>query len=276
MHQSLHHFSQFLGRISLPLAQLFQDKTKRKNEWFVLQSRHGKKEKMRGQLQLDIQFLQISSPSNGPSLSSRGGWSLFTRFCDSRKGSKYKAYKETQSHSSSMTNEEDSSSSSVNTELEISTAKSGPKLGDSLPIVAAALAGRKPASTIQLQKLTSHNYKDLSSEAMNLADCSSQSEHPVTLEQFSSIFTLPPNKKSKPLKEERSPEAAGIAMEPWQPSLLLRAAGPSEIPPQAQTLHLSTVSLHQTTSSTTSRFRRCQLRLHRSYHSCLRCFGLGS
>uniref|UniRef100_A0ACB8EIE6 Uncharacterized protein n=1 Tax=Sphaerodactylus townsendi TaxID=933632 RepID=A0ACB8EIE6_9SAUR len=140
MHQSLHHFSQFLGRISLPLAQLFQDKTKRKNEWFVLQSRHGKKEKMRGQLQLDIQFLQISSPSNGPSLSSRGGWSLFTRFCDSRKGSKYKAYKETQSHSSSMTNEEDSSSSSVNTELEISTAKSGPKLGDSLPIVAGDFA----------------------------------------------------------------------------------------------------------------------------------------
>lgn len=32
MHQSLHHFNQFLGRVCLPLAQLFQDKTKRKNE----------------------------------------------------------------------------------------------------------------------------------------------------------------------------------------------------------------------------------------------------
>ncbi|XP_077182305.1 uncharacterized protein LOC143832190 [Paroedura picta] len=284
MHQSLHHFNQFLGRISLPLSQLFQDKTKRKNKWFVLQSRHGKKEKMRGQLQLDIQFLQIS-PSRETSLSSSGAWSFFTRFCGSRKGRKYKAYKETQSCSSSMGNNEDSSASSMNTELETSAAKSGPKLGSSLPMVAATITGRKPTSTTELQKLTSYDYKELASEAVNLTAHSpyiSQSEHPSTLEQFGSIFPQPPKKKSKPLKEERSPEAAGIAMEPWQSSLPpLHAAGSSKTPPRAQTLHLSAVSLHQTSnshnaSSATSRFRRCQLRLHRSFHSCLRCFGFGS
>lgn len=149
----------------------------------------------------------------------------------------------------------------------------------------AAIAGRKPTSTTQLQKLPSYNYKELSSETVNLTAYSpyvSQSEHPSTLEQLSSIFTQPSRKKSKPLKEERSPEAAGIAMEAWQASLPpLHAAEPSKIPSRAQTLHLSPVSLHQTTSTphtkaATGRFRRCQLCLHSSYHSCLRCFGFGS
>ncbi|KAM6470811.1 uncharacterized protein PHA67_021000 isoform 1-T1 [Liasis olivaceus] len=278
MHQSVHHFNQFLGRVNLPLAQLFQDKTKRRNEWFVLQSRPGKKEKIRGQLQLDIQFLQISSPTSEPALNSPRTWTFFTRFCGSKKGRKYKVYKETPSQSSSLANNEDSSSSSISTELEASAEKPGASLGSSLHMASATSVGKKSISKPQLQKLISCNYKELPSDVMN----TTQSEHPSTLEQFSSIFSQQPKKKSKPLKEERSPEAAGISMEPWQASLPpLHTIGHSDIPPRAQTLHLSTVNLSQTTnialaSSVTSRFHRCRIQLHRSYQFCRRCFGVGS
>lgn len=120
---------------------------------------------------------------------------------------------------------------------------------------------------------------------MNLAAHSpyaSQSEHPSTLEQFGSIFPQQPKKKSKPLKEERSPEAAGISVEAWQASLPpLHVAGPSGVAERAHTLHISTVNLHPTTNtpraaSVTSHLRRCQLRLHRSYQLCLNCLGLES
>ncbi|XP_053152429.1 rab11 family-interacting protein 2-like [Hemicordylus capensis] len=285
MHQSLHHFNQFLGRVCLPLAQLFQDKTKRRNEWFVLQSRPGKKEKMRGQLQLSLQFLQISSPPSEPALNSRGPWSLFTRFYGSKKSRRYKVYKEAPSNSSSLTNDEDSSSSSMNPELEAAAEMSGSRLGSSLHMVAATTSGRKTGPSTQMQKLIPYNYKELPSDAGYLTAHSpsiSQSEHPSTLEQFGSIFSQTPKKKSKPLKEERSPEAAGICMEAWQTSLpSLHVAGPSGIAARAQTVHISTVSLHQTThsptaSSLTSHFRRCQLRLHRSCQFCLQCLGQGS
>ncbi|KAH0629943.1 hypothetical protein JD844_012437 [Phrynosoma platyrhinos] len=292
MHNSLHHFNQFLGRVCLPLAQLFLDKTKRKNEWFVLQSRPGRKEKTRGKLQLDIQFLQISSPVSETAINSRGPRALFSRFCGSKKGKRYKVYKETPSQSSSLAND-DSSSSSVNTELEASVVKSGPRSGSTLHMVAdnhnfvtllalpypiAISFGKKPTSKTQLQKLISCNYKELSSDAMN----TNQSEHPSSLEQFSSIFSQQPKKKSKPLKEERSPEAAGISMEAWQASLPpLHVAGPSHIPSRAQTLQPSTMSLQQTTSSSTissvpGHLRRCRMRLHRSYQFCRRCFGFSS
>ncbi|XP_042308754.1 rab11 family-interacting protein 2-like [Sceloporus undulatus] len=274
MHNSVHHFNQFLGRVCLPLAQLFLDKTKRKNEWFMLQSRPGKKEKIRGKLQLDIQFLQISSPISETAISSRGPRAFFSRFCGSKKGKRYKVYKETPSQSSSLAND-DSSSSSVNTELEASVVTSGPRSGSTLHMVAAISVGKKPTSKTQLQKLISCNYKELSSDAVN----TNQSEHPSSLEQFSSIFSQQPKKKSKPLKEERSPEAAGISMEAWQASLPpLHVAGPSHMPPRAQTLQPSTVSLQQTTSSSTissvpGHLRRCRMRLHRSYRFCRRCFG---
>ncbi|XP_039190046.1 rab11 family-interacting protein 2-like [Crotalus tigris] len=278
MHQSVHHFNQFLGRVNLPLAQLFQDKTKRRNEWFVLQSRPGKKEKIRGQLQLDIQFLQISSPTSEPAVNSPGTWTFFTRFCGSKKGRKYKVYKETLSQSSSLANNEDSSSSSISTELEAAAEKSGASLGSSLHMTTATCVGKKSISKPQLQKLVSCNYKELPSEVTN----TTQSEHPSTLEQFNSIFSQQPKKKSKPLKEDRSPEAAGISMEPWQASLPpLHTVGHSDIPPRAHTLHFSIVSLQQITniapaSSITSRFHRCRMQLHRSYQFCRRCLGVGS
>lgn len=149
----------------------------------------------------------------------------------------------------------------------------------------AASSGRKQTSNTQLQKHTSYNYKELSSDALNLkasAPYPNQSEHPSALEQFGSIFMQQQKKKPKPVKEERSSEAAGIFMESWQASLPpLHAAGSSGVPLRAQTLHGSAVSLHETltthaASSVTSHFRRCQLQFHRSYQFCLRCFGLGS
>lgn len=142
----------------------------------------------------------------------------------------------------------------------------------------ASCVGKKSISKPQLQKLISCNYKELPSEVTNTIE----SEHPSTLEQFNSIFSQQPKKKSKPLKEERSPEAAGISMEPWQASLPpLHTVGHSDIPPRAQTLHFSTVSLQQITniapaSSVINRLHRCRMQLHRSYQFCRRCFGVGS
>lgn len=83
----------------MPWSRLHYDYLRR---WFELQSRHGKKEKQRGQLQLDIQFLQISSPTSEPAFNSHGPWGLFARFCGSRKGGRYKVYKEASSRSSTV------------------------------------------------------------------------------------------------------------------------------------------------------------------------------
>nr|XP_020645894.1 rab11 family-interacting protein 2-like isoform X2 [Pogona vitticeps] len=278
MHRSSHHFNQFLGRVCLPLASLFQDKTRRRNEWFVLQSQPGRKEKARGKLQLDIQFLQIASPASEMALNPHRPWALFHRFCGSKKGRKYQVAKEASSQSSTLANDEGSSSSSVNTELEASAMTSGPKLGSALHTAAAISVGKKPTSVTQLQKLIPCDYKELSSNPVN----TTQSEHPSTLEKFSNLFTQQHKKKSKPLKEERNPEAAGISMEAWQGSLPpLHVAGPSDIPPRALTLHLSPVSLQPTPSASTtnsvpSHFRRCQMQLHRRCQFCRRCFGLMS
>lgn len=61
MQQSLHHFNRFVGRVSLPLAQLFQDKTKRKNEWAQStnqQHTHPVRDKLRSPIQ-DIGWYQV-------------------------------------------------------------------------------------------------------------------------------------------------------------------------------------------------------------------------
>ncbi|XP_074068341.1 rab11 family-interacting protein 2-like isoform X2 [Macrotis lagotis] len=65
-HHSHWFADQFLGQISISLKQLFQDKTKRNNEWFILQSKSRKTNKHLGRLQLSIQFMEITGQVREP------------------------------------------------------------------------------------------------------------------------------------------------------------------------------------------------------------------
>ncbi|KAM5192347.1 rab11 family-interacting protein 5 isoform 2-T2 [Mantella aurantiaca] len=56
MHRALIGLDQFLGQISIPLHQVFQEGRSLRNQWYKLRSKPGKKEKERGEIQVSIQF----------------------------------------------------------------------------------------------------------------------------------------------------------------------------------------------------------------------------
>ncbi|XP_072485917.1 uncharacterized protein [Notamacropus eugenii] len=93
-HHSQWFADQFLGQISISLKQLFQDKTKRNNEWFILQSKSRKANKYLGRLQLSIQFMEISGQDR-ESVFPRdsGSWSSFGKFHSRLMSKRSKIYK---------------------------------------------------------------------------------------------------------------------------------------------------------------------------------------
>ncbi|XP_014346453.1 uncharacterized protein LOC102361810 [Latimeria chalumnae] len=58
MHRALLGLDKFLGQAVINLWDLYESKDRRKTEWFKLQSKPGKKEKKRGQIEVDIQFMR--------------------------------------------------------------------------------------------------------------------------------------------------------------------------------------------------------------------------
>ncbi|XP_030044679.1 rab11 family-interacting protein 1, partial [Microcaecilia unicolor] len=58
MHRALVGLDKFLGQAALNLWDLHQDKNRRKCQWYKLQSKPGKKEKERGQVEIDVQFMR--------------------------------------------------------------------------------------------------------------------------------------------------------------------------------------------------------------------------
>uniref|UniRef100_A0A8C4RT34 Rab11 family-interacting protein 5 n=1 Tax=Erpetoichthys calabaricus TaxID=27687 RepID=A0A8C4RT34_ERPCA len=56
MHRALIGMDSFLGQVVVPLDRVFQERMSRKNEWFKLHSKVGKKEKERGEIQVTVQF----------------------------------------------------------------------------------------------------------------------------------------------------------------------------------------------------------------------------
>ncbi|KAK7139956.1 hypothetical protein R3I94_012547 [Phoxinus phoxinus] len=56
MHRALIGLDVFLGQAVIPVDKAFQDRKSMKNEWHLLHSKTGKKEKERGELQLTVQF----------------------------------------------------------------------------------------------------------------------------------------------------------------------------------------------------------------------------
>ncbi|XP_044150395.1 rab11 family-interacting protein 5 isoform X3 [Bufo gargarizans] len=56
MHRALIGMDQFLGKVSLPLQEVYQEGRSQRNQWYKLRSKPGKKEKERGEIQVSIQF----------------------------------------------------------------------------------------------------------------------------------------------------------------------------------------------------------------------------
>ncbi|XP_067852015.1 rab11 family-interacting protein 2-like [Heptranchias perlo] len=79
----------FLGHVALPIAQLYENKTRRKNEWYDLQSKPNKVAKDRGQLQLGFQFLRDNMTASSYELSKSKPQSVFDKFKDKVTSLKY-------------------------------------------------------------------------------------------------------------------------------------------------------------------------------------------
>uniref|UniRef100_A0A8D0L1Z0 Rab11 family-interacting protein 2 n=1 Tax=Sphenodon punctatus TaxID=8508 RepID=A0A8D0L1Z0_SPHPU len=58
MHRSLVGLDKFLGQVAINLNDIFEDKQRRKTEWFSLESKQGKRTKDRGEIKVSIQFVR--------------------------------------------------------------------------------------------------------------------------------------------------------------------------------------------------------------------------
>ncbi|XP_041049872.1 rab11 family-interacting protein 2-like isoform X1 [Carcharodon carcharias] len=79
----------FLGHVALPIAQLYDNKSRRKNEWYDLQSKPNKMAKNRGQLQLAFEFLRDNMTASSYELFKRRPQSVFDKFKDKVTSLKY-------------------------------------------------------------------------------------------------------------------------------------------------------------------------------------------
>ncbi|KAM5264520.1 rab11 family-interacting protein 1 [Ctenodactylus gundi] len=58
LHRALLGLDKFLGRAEVDLRELHRDQGRRKKQWYTLKSKPGKKEKERGEIEVDIQFMR--------------------------------------------------------------------------------------------------------------------------------------------------------------------------------------------------------------------------
>ncbi|EHB02711.1 Rab11 family-interacting protein 1 [Heterocephalus glaber] len=58
LHRALLGLDKFLGRAEVDLRELHRDQGRRKTQWYALKSKPGKKEKERGEIEVDIQFMR--------------------------------------------------------------------------------------------------------------------------------------------------------------------------------------------------------------------------
>ncbi|KAM6150097.1 rab11 family-interacting protein 1 [Erethizon dorsatum] len=58
LHRALLGLDKFLGRAEVDLRELHRDQGRRKTQWYTLKSKPGKKEKQRGEIEVDIQFMR--------------------------------------------------------------------------------------------------------------------------------------------------------------------------------------------------------------------------
>nr|XP_036859636.1 rab11 family-interacting protein 1 isoform X1 [Manis javanica] len=58
LHRALLGLDKFLGRAEVDLRELHRDQGRRKTQWYALKSKPGKKDKERGEIEVDIQFMR--------------------------------------------------------------------------------------------------------------------------------------------------------------------------------------------------------------------------
>ncbi|XP_005338436.2 rab11 family-interacting protein 1 isoform X1 [Ictidomys tridecemlineatus] len=58
LHRALLGLDKFLGRAEVDLRELHRDQGRRKTQWYILKSKPGKKDKERGEIEVDIQFMR--------------------------------------------------------------------------------------------------------------------------------------------------------------------------------------------------------------------------
>ncbi|KAM4636849.1 rab11 family-interacting protein 2 [Discoglossus pictus] len=89
MHRSLVGLDKFLGQVCVNLNDIFENKERRKIEWFKLESKQGKKNKERGELKLNVQFVRNNMTASMFDLSMKDKTrSPFARLKDKMKGRK--------------------------------------------------------------------------------------------------------------------------------------------------------------------------------------------
>ncbi|KAG8435834.1 hypothetical protein GDO86_013688 [Hymenochirus boettgeri] len=89
MHRSLVGLDKFLGQVGINLNNIFQNKERRKIEWYKLESKQGKHNKDRGELKVNIKFMRNNMTASMFDLSVKDKTrSPFSRLKDKMKGRK--------------------------------------------------------------------------------------------------------------------------------------------------------------------------------------------
>nr|XP_058908899.1 rab11 family-interacting protein 2 isoform X2 [Kogia breviceps] len=89
MHRSLVGLDKFLGQVAINLNDIFEDKQRRKTEWFSLESKQGKRAKNRGEIKVNIQFMRNNMTASMFDLSMKDKTrSPFAKLKDKMKGRK--------------------------------------------------------------------------------------------------------------------------------------------------------------------------------------------
>ncbi|XP_026080027.1 rab11 family-interacting protein 2-like [Carassius auratus] len=90
MHRSLVGLDKFLGQTIINLNEIFDNKERRKTDWYTLDSRPGKKRKDRGKIQVSIQFMRNNMTASMFDLSMRDKpRSPFSKLKEKMKGRKH-------------------------------------------------------------------------------------------------------------------------------------------------------------------------------------------
>lgn len=90
MHRSLVGMDKFLGQRSINLNEIFDNKERKKTDWYSLESKPGKKKKERGRIQVSIQFMRNNMTASMFDLSMKEKpRSPFTKLKDRMKGRKH-------------------------------------------------------------------------------------------------------------------------------------------------------------------------------------------
>lgn len=89
MHRSLVGLDKFLGQVAVNLNDVFEDKQRRRTEWFTLESKQGKRAKNRGEIKVNIQFMRNNMTASMFDLSMKDKTrSPFAKLKDKMKGRK--------------------------------------------------------------------------------------------------------------------------------------------------------------------------------------------